>query len=153
MCATESELVQKLGVVSVSYQVGGYPEGGYDYELTRKISCIVKAAPVRFVAIYVCFSESPWKRVADLISHMVTPFLRVRLRSIQGSHQECLYQLMAMGVKHHAIPVKSNGEGLLVNHHRWIAERRVVEAQRQNQPPPTCVGQSVGCPAVIEDEE
>jgi hypothetical protein len=84
MCITESEKVQKLGVVSISYQVGGYPEGGYDFELTRKVSTLIKVVPVRFVAIYLCYSETPWQRVADLISHMVSPILRVRLRSIQG---------------------------------------------------------------------
>ena len=84
MCIIESEKVQKLGVVSVSYQVGGYPDGGYDFELTRRVSSLVKVVPVRFVAIYVCYSETPWQKVADLISHMVSPMLRVRLRSVQG---------------------------------------------------------------------
>jgi hypothetical protein len=164
MCIIESEKVQKLGVVSISYQVGGYPEGGYDFELTRKVSSLVKVIPLRFVAIYVCYSETPWQRVADLISHMVSPILRVRLRSIQGeiyfrrstadqarpastivdyiqsfslllrhgcragSHQECLYKLLALGVPDRAIPISSQGESLLSYHLHWIEERRQIEA-------------------------
>jgi hypothetical protein len=100
--------------------VGGYPEGGYDFELTRNVSHVVKCAPLRFVAIYVCFSATPWKRVADLISHLVSPLLRVRLRSVQGSHQECLYKLMALGIPAHAVPVNNEGESLLKNHWQWI---------------------------------
>ena len=70
--------------MSISYQVGGYPKGGYDFELTRKVSALVRGTPLRFVAIYVCYSASPWQRVADLISHLVEPILRVRLRSVMG---------------------------------------------------------------------
>ena len=82
------ESVQKLGVISISYQVGGgYVEGGHDYELTRNISTIVRSVPLRIVAIYVCYTDTLYQRFADLISHMVSPFLRVRLRSIQG--MEC----------------------------------------------------------------
>jgi hypothetical protein len=81
----ENEHYQKVGFVSISYQVGDYPEGGYDFELTRKVSTLVRCIPIRFSAIYLCYSLSPWKRVADLISHLLTPLLRVRLRSVQGT--------------------------------------------------------------------
>eukprot|EP00980_Cylindrotheca_fusiformis_P027849 scaffold22560_cov135-Cylindrotheca_fusiformis.AAC.60 len=118
-------------LVSVSYQVGGYPEGGYDFEMTRKVSTLVRCFPLRFSAIYVCYSASPWKIVADLISHLLSPFLRVRLRSVQGSHQECLYNLMALGVPHHIIPVSPQGEELFENHLKWIEERERSEAGLQ----------------------
>jgi hypothetical protein len=123
----EHEHFQKVGLVSVSYQVGGYPKGGYDFELTRKVSQLVQATPIRFVAIYVCYSSSPWQRVADLISHLVSPLLRVRLRSVQGSHQECLYKLMALGVPHHAIPINKEGESFMRNHWQFIESRRQHE--------------------------
>jgi len=80
-----NENFQRLGIISVSYQVGHKYQGGYDYELTRKVSTLVRALPMRFVAIYLCYSSTPWRRVADLISHLVSPFLRVRLRSVQGT--------------------------------------------------------------------
>jgi hypothetical protein len=113
-------------LVSVSYQVGGYPQGAYDFELTRKISALVRGMPLRFVAIYLCYSASPWVHVADLISHLVSPFMRVRLRSVEGSHQECLYKLMALGLPQRAFPINDEGESLLGNHYRWIEERRRI---------------------------
>jgi hypothetical protein len=129
-----NEKSQKLGFVSVSYQVGGN-KIKYDYELTRKVSTLVRVFPVRFVAIYVCYDSSPWKHVADLISHLVSPILRVRLRSVQGSHQECLYQLMSMGIPHDGFPVDNEGNSQLQCHWRWIEHQRTMEEsgeERQN---------------------
>jgi hypothetical protein len=128
--AVQREQFQKLGFVSVSYQVGaGYPPGGYDYELTRKVGAFVRALPVRFVSIYLCYSSSPWKQVADVISHIMSPILRVRLRSIQGSHQECLYQLMSLGIPigGDCFPVDDDGRSRLDNHVRWVQMRQQLE--------------------------
>ena len=83
-CNQNIETRQQVGHVSISYQVGGYPASGYDFELTHKVSQLVKATPARFNAIYLCYDSSPWQSVADLISHLVSPILRVRLRSVQG---------------------------------------------------------------------
>lgn len=107
--------------------MGGYPPGGYDFELTRNVSQLVKAMPVRFCGIYICFSSSAWKPVADLISHLLSPLLRVRLRSIQGSYQECLYQLCALGIPNHAIPLNDLGENRLQHHHWWIKRQSQAE--------------------------
>ena len=131
MTCVESPISQKLGIVSISYQVGGgIPEGGYDYELTRLVSQMVKSAPVRFAAVYVCFNDSMWKVVAEFISHVVSPILRVRLRSIQGSHQEVHYKLMALGIPNQAIPVTQTGEPLLFNHLAFLEEREKIEFMR-----------------------
>ena len=118
--ATREEKYQKIGFLSVSYNVGGYPPGGYDFEMTRNVSQLVKAVPVRFCGIYFCFSNSAWKQVAELISHLVSPLLRVRLRSVEGSHQECLYQLFALGIPISTIPLNEQGENRLDYHHQWI---------------------------------
>jgi hypothetical protein len=83
--------------------------------------------PLRFVAIYLCYSSSAWQPVAEFLSHLVGPILRVRFRSVQGSHQECLYKLMALGVPHHVVPVNSTGESLLSKHLAWIEARRQIE--------------------------
>lgn len=104
----------------MSYNVGGYPPNGYDFEMTRNVNQLVKAVPVRFCGIYFCFSNPAWKQVAELISHLVAPLLRVRLRSLEGSHQECLYQLFALGIPIAAIPLNDNGENRLDYHHEWI---------------------------------
>jgi hypothetical protein len=131
--ATRDERSQKVGYVSVSYNVGGYPSGGYDFELTRNVGQLVKAMPVRFCGIYMCFSSSAWKPVADLISHVVTPLLRVRLRSIQGSHQECLYQLYALGIPISTIPLNNQGENRLQDHQAFLGREWKKEREQQQQ--------------------
>jgi hypothetical protein len=133
-CATNIEHFQKVGFVSVSYQVGGYPKGGYDFELTRNVGQLVKVMPMRFVAIYLCYSTSAWARVADLISHLLTPLLRVRLRSIPGSNQECLYKLMALGIPHHSIPLTNEGENILTHHLKWL---KAIRPEEQSDSPYT----------------
>ena len=134
MACLESTRNQKLGLVSISYQVGGgYPEGGYDYELTRRVSQMAKSLPIRFAAVYVCFNDSIWKTVADFIAHVVSPILRVRLRSIQGSHQEVHYKLMALGIPNHAIPVTQSGEPVLYDHMNFLQQREKIETTRRRQ--------------------
>jgi hypothetical protein len=118
--AVRNEQCQKVGFISVSYNVGGYPDEGYDFELSRQMHQQNRAVPVRFSAIYQCFDSSLWEPAAELVSQMVSPLLRVRLRSIQGSHQECLYQLYALGIPVHALPLNDQGENLLQRHVAWI---------------------------------
>jgi hypothetical protein len=125
--ATNIEHFQKVGFVSVSYQVGGYPKDGYDFEMTRNVSQLVKVLPIRFVAIYLCYSTSAWGKVADLISHLLTPLLRVRLRSIPGSNQECLYKLMALGIAQQSTPLTNEGENILTHHLKWLDALRAEE--------------------------
>ena len=122
----EDEQLQKLGVVSISYQVGPLNKE-YDYELTRKVSKLVKCMPLRFVAVYLCYSESRWKNVAELISRLLSPILKVRLRSIQGSHQECLYKLLSLGISDRAVPLTNEGEKLDQGHMAWLEYRRRLE--------------------------
>ncbi|KAL3906304.1 MAG: hypothetical protein SGILL_009324 [Bacillariaceae sp.] len=141
-----SETASKLGFVSVSYQVGG-GKVNYDYELTRKVSTLVRVFPIRFVGIYLCYDTTPWKHVADLISHLVSPILRVRLRSVQGSHQECLYQLMSMGIPHDGFPVDSEGNAQLQCHWRWIEQQRALEEREKNN------NQQEGVVDVVMDTE
>lgn len=53
------------------------------------------------------------------------------MRSIPGSHQECLYQLYALGIPIRAIPVTKEGENILENHHAWMI--RQVEEEEEDQ--------------------
>ena len=67
--------------------------------------------------------------VADLVSHLLSPLLRVRLRSIQGSHQECLYQLFALGIPISSIPLTPEGENRLENHLAFLKLQKRKEQQ------------------------
>jgi hypothetical protein len=82
---SQEESVQKLGVVNVVYNVGGYPEGGMDYEKSRRLAKVFQAIPIRFDSFFVCLDESPWLNVVEVFSLMVNKFLRIRMRSIVGT--------------------------------------------------------------------
>ena len=62
---SQEEHVQKLGVVNVVYNVGGFPKHGMDYEKSRRLARLFRAIPVRFDSFYVCLDESAWFTVVD----------------------------------------------------------------------------------------
>lgn len=86
-----SEDVQKLGVANVVYNLGGYPEGGMDYEKSRRLARLIKAIPIRFCSFYPCIDTKAWEIVVDAFSFIVSKFLRFRLRAIKGDHEEGKY--------------------------------------------------------------
>ena len=57
--------MQKLGVVNVVYNVGGFPKHGMDYEKSRWLSRLFRAIPLRFNSFYVCLDESAWVTVVE----------------------------------------------------------------------------------------
>ena len=81
---SEDESVQKLGVVNVVYNIGGFPEGGMDYEKSRRFSSIIKCSPIRFDSFFVALDTKAWMVVVETFSVMVSKYLRVRMRAIQG---------------------------------------------------------------------
>lgn len=82
MSALETPAVSKVGLVIVGYEVGDSVP--VDYELVRKMVRMVRTLPIRVVASHSCYSDSPMQKVADLIVHMVSSFVRLRLRMHYG---------------------------------------------------------------------
>jgi hypothetical protein len=66
----------------------------------------------------------------------VDRFLSIRLRVLVGSRQECMYQLMELGIPQQAIPTDERNRLKLGYHRRWMQQRRELEAppQRQEEP-------------------
>ena len=81
---SEKEDVQKLGVGNVVYNNGGFPNGGMDYEKSRRFSRLLKAVLLRLNNFYVCIDDKPWLTVVETFAVMITRFLRVRLRMLRG---------------------------------------------------------------------
>ena len=82
--------MQKRGVINVVYNNGGYPEGGMDYEKSRRFAKIIRSIPMRFDSFFVCLYEAPWINVVEAFSVMVDKFLRVRMRVLFGESFLCL---------------------------------------------------------------
>jgi hypothetical protein len=121
----ESVDVQQLGMVVVGYEVG--EAVSVDYELIRQLLRVGRSVPIRFVASHSCYSDSPMQKVVDLCIHMVSSFTRLRLRYHFGSHQECQYRLLTMGIPIKALPILSDGKLTLDNHFLWLKHRAQLE--------------------------
>jgi hypothetical protein len=80
-----------------------------------------------FSGMFVCLDEAPWLAVVEAFSMMVNKFLRIRLRALAGSHTECMYKLMSMGLPFTAMPVDANSELLLKNHRKWLQEQHTQQ--------------------------
>lgn len=128
---SHDEMCQKRGVVSVVFNNGGFPNGGMDYEKSRRTARLFRALPVRMDSFLVCLDERPWLTVVDAFSVIVSKHLRIRMRALPGTYQECLYKLMALGVPYDSLPVNDANELLIDNHLRWIEEQKEKENPRQ----------------------
>ena len=95
---SQQEDVQKLGVTNLVYNLGGFPEGGMDYEKSRMLSKIFRAVPVRFAAFFVCIDSAPWLTVIEAFSMFVSKFLRVRMRTVMGESVKCQLPLLLTGL-------------------------------------------------------
>ena len=132
---SEDEDVQKLGVVNVVYNVGGWVEHSFDYEKSRRVSRLFRAIPLRFASFFVCLDEGAWMTVVDAFSFMISKYLRIRLRVILGDHVESQEKLKAVGVPSSVLPIDNTKNKLLLDaHKKWIESRREKEDQKYAAP-------------------
>lgn len=132
---SEDEDVQKLGVVNVVYNVGGWVEHSFDYEKSRRVSRSFRAIPLRFASFFVCLDEGAWMTVVDAFSFMISKYLRIRLRVIIGDHVESQEKLKAVGVPSSVLPIDNTKNKLLLDaHKKWIESRREKEDQKYAAP-------------------
>ena len=132
---SKDEDVQKLGVVNVVYNVGGWVEHSFDYEKSRRVSRIFRAIPLRFASFFVCLDEGAWMTVVDAFSFMISKYLRIRLRVILGDHEESQEKLKAVGVPTSVLPIENAENKLLFDaHKKWIESQREKEDKRYAAP-------------------
>lgn len=77
--------------------------------------------------MFVCLDEAPWLAVVEAFSMMVNKFLRIRLRALSGSHTECMYKLMSIGLPYTAMPVDANSQLILKQHKKWLKKQHEIE--------------------------
>ncbi|KAL7555250.1 hypothetical protein ACHAWF_018908 [Thalassiosira exigua] len=119
---SDYEDVQKLGVVNVVYNLGGFPKNGMDYEKSRRLAGLFKPFP----------SDSARSILASTLA--LGPWW-IPSGSVTGNHEEVLLKLKAVGIPSDALPVNDNKSELLVNDHlAWIADRQ-KEEEDENEPP------------------
>ena len=132
---SKDEDVQKLGVINVVYNVGGWVEHSFDYEKSRRVSRIFRAIPLRFASFFVCLDEGAWMTVVDAFSFMISKYLRIRLRVILGDHEESQEKLKAVGVPTSVLPIENAENKLLFDaHKKWIESQREKEDKRYAAP-------------------
>lgn len=121
--ASQDEISQRIGFVSISYQIGEFPVGEFDFETSRQVALLVKSLPIRICGLYICYSEEAWEPVVELSCHFMNTSLRVRSRTIVGSHDECILQLEALGIPRSSIPMMADGTCNLQSHWSWIRDQ------------------------------
>lgn len=132
---SKDEDVQKLGVVNVVYNVGGWVEHSFDYEKSRRVSRIFRAIPLRFASFFVCLDEGAWMTVVDTFSFMISKYLRIRLRVILGDHVESQEKLKAVGIPSEVLPIDSAENKLLIAAHKsWVESRLEKEDEEYVAP-------------------
>ena len=133
---SESEDVQKLGVANVVYNVGGYyPEGGMDWEKSRRLAKLFRAIPLKFCSFYPCIDTKAWTIVVDTFSVVMSKWLRFRLRAIKGSHDEVMLKLKAVGIPAESLPVNDKSELIVDDHLAWIEEQQKKEEEEDHLEP------------------
>ena len=95
---------QKSGVVAFDYFLDNYKPQQVNYDHFRIGPKIIQSIPIRFVAIYSLLQDSNWNHVIDIIYYIMGKVLRLRARSIHGSKQECIYNLLCLGFSKKNIP-------------------------------------------------
>lgn len=128
--ATESESVQRLGIVRIGYFHQSSIRGGVDNDLLRLSVRIIEAVPIRCVAMYLVSGSNVWSNTMDLIVMLAGPFLRVRMRIVNGSFYENLYTLLCLGIPQNAIPAGEDGRVSTKHVLKWIEARRAIEESR-----------------------
>jgi len=130
---SRNEDVQKLGIVNVEYNLGGFPKHGMDYEKSRRFAKLFRAVPIRFNSFYPCLDEIAWITVVETFSVMISRFLRIRLGVITGNRDEVLLKLASLGVPSMALPINENNELLKDSHLQWVEtlEAAVVAAAKE----------------------
>ena len=73
----------------------------------------------------------PWWTVVDTFSVLIEKMLSVRLRVLVGSRQECMYQLLELGIPQQSIPTNDQNRLKLNYHRRWVQEQRRVEQEEE----------------------
>ena len=64
-----------------------------DYEKSRRFSSIIKCSPIRFDSFFVAIDTKAWMVVVETFSVMVSKYLRVRMRAIQGTELTVVLRL------------------------------------------------------------
>ena len=82
MSVANDERVQKNGIVIVNYLMAAYQS--YDYDGHMKVLRALMSIPFRIVARYIVFRNSLWSQVFEVLSHVLSRYLRVRSRTICG---------------------------------------------------------------------
>ena len=83
MSTLDTPHLSDAGLVVVGYDIGDFVP--VDYELTRKLIALIRELPIRIVASHSCYNSGPMEKVADLVVHMVSSFVRLRLRMHYGT--------------------------------------------------------------------
>eukprot|EP00980_Cylindrotheca_fusiformis_P002560 scaffold607_cov109-Cylindrotheca_fusiformis.AAC.6 len=135
---SEDEETQKMGVVGVLIMSGLSERHEIHHrKLLWRITIIGQVLPFRLVCLHYCntTSSSFPSALLSMVALMVHSIVRVRIRTHNGSHTECLYKLMSFGIPVQEFPFTEKGDVQRTNHVNWMKQRRKKETYLSKYPP------------------
>lgn len=129
MVAVENDPeVQKMGLVTLVWNVGYFAPGMFNRQFYKKISSFTKAAlPIRIVGHHHCYNDFKERAITPVMMMFLPKETKTRYRSHVGSAAECLFELMTFGISPDILPVNQVGDIEMESHYRWVKEHREAE--------------------------
>ena len=148
MVLSQDVTIQQSGAIVVPYLLDGWPSKNkdtttVDYDAIRLAMNAARVVPLRIVAQYNLYQNPAWDSALDLVAYVLGPMVRIRTRNIRGTFQECIYQLMCLGIPHESLPILPDGSMATHKFHQWLRivrknerrerRRQQLEEERQRQ--------------------
>lgn len=104
-------------------------------ETNRKVwwagGLVGASLPLRVSSFHHCYGASA-APMMKIVAFVASPFVRVRMRTHQGSHSECQYKLMTFGIPVKDFPVNTQGQLKNAKHKGWVERQRQKENYLQS---------------------
>ena len=137
MVLAQDVTIQQSGAIVVPYLLDGWPSkntASVDYDAIRLAMNAARVVPLRIVAQYNLYQNPAWDSALDLVAYILGPMVRIRTRNIRGTFQECIYQLMCLGIPHESLPILPDGGMATHKFHQWLGVLRKNERLERKTP-------------------
>eukprot|EP00529_Nitzschia_sp_RCC80_P022366 CAMPEP_0113504204 /NCGR_PEP_ID=MMETSP0014_2-20120614/34590_1 /TAXON_ID=2857 /ORGANISM="Nitzschia sp." /LENGTH=494 /DNA_ID=CAMNT_0000399297 /DNA_START=179 /DNA_END=1659 /DNA_ORIENTATION=+ /assembly_acc=CAM_ASM_000159 len=98
-----------------------------DYQFMREMVQVIDAMPMYFVSMYIVTKNTFTAKLAEIVVKTSPSPLALRTRIIIGSEQECMYDLMCLGVPLPAVTKGSDGVTDMEAFREWVQHHRELE--------------------------
>ena len=132
MCLDQETQIKGCTVIVYNVEHSWFLQDTTDQEMYAGLMKVKAYTPIRVVAIHYCFSDVAFGPMVAFISRALERHVSVRTKLHRGSHVETQYELLTYGLPRR-LPISTNGQLQLKQHHKFIRTRQLTERQQQQQ--------------------